>query len=181
MQREIKSFSQGPVAKQFQNLDSHVSEPRQALSLAHCSFGVGCGQMIRRARKNMDGFQFRILMIPRKILGRICSFIWLSELALPLIFQLTPALLPLLQNEEPEIVKNQASGSESKCVNITHQVLHGAALVNFPKMTLMCIPGLIQVLPFTNKENRAQKGEMTYRRSHSQLAADLDLDSHSVI
>lgn len=33
-------------------------------------------------------------------------------------------------------------------------------LLGYPKMTLMYIPDLIQVLPFINRENEAQEGEM---------------------
>jgi len=51
----------------------------------------------------------------------------------------------------------------------------------FPKMALMCIPYLIQVLSFLNGENEAQEGEMAFPRSLSQLTAELGLNPRSVI
>lgn len=67
-------------------------------------------------------------------------------------------------------------------VNTTHYVCFmWNSSLNFPKMTLMCIPALIRVLPFINRENESQEGGMACPRSLGQWAAERGLDPHSVI
>lgn len=129
------------------------------LSVAHCSSGVGCGKMIRRARKNIDDFQFCILRIQRKrnFFGKICPFIWLSELASPLIFSVDPKPSTSGRIKNQRLLNTKPVDLNLHlCVKITHWILHGQ-LLSFPKVPLKRIPDRIQVLPLVHRGSRAQK------------------------